>query len=352
MDSKKKKKTTIKKFLDIDGLSHLINLFTSFVASYAAPKNHNHDTTYAAKSHTHDDRYYTEAEVDNKLGGKAPTSHTHSIANVTNLQSQLDGKQPKGLYAASSHNHDASNITNGTVSADRLPVIPVSKGGTGRTTMVDSANALINSLSNGDATPTDKDYYICQYAGGGTTTTTYHRRSMSALWTWIKSKCDAIYQAKGSYASSSHTHTWSQITGRPSIPSALTYMPVGYVYISWSSTSPASLFGGSWTAITGRFPYFNAGTGQGGSNSHTLSVNEMPSHNHRYNNYDWLVYIGKAGAGGDNAPQQFVPQGSYCLMSGQGRMLAANISGVNTGGNAAHNNMPSYQTLYAWRRTA
>lgn len=81
-------------------------------------------------------------------------------------------------------------------------------------------------------------------------------------------------------------------------------------------------------------------------------MNELPSHNHRYNNYDWLVYIGKAGAGGDNAPQQFVPQGSYCLMGGQGRMRAANISGVNTGGNAAHNNMPSYQTLYAWRRTA
>lgn len=36
--------------------------------------------------------------------------------------------------------------------------------------------------------------------------------------------------------------------------------PVGSVYMSYTSTSPASLFGGNWTAITGHFPYFNNGT--------------------------------------------------------------------------------------------
>lgn len=53
----------------------------------------------AASSHTHDDRYYTEAEIDEKvstlntaINGKANSSHTHTIANVTNLQTTLDGK--------------------------------------------------------------------------------------------------------------------------------------------------------------------------------------------------------------------------------------------------------------------
>ena len=32
----------------------------------------------AASGHTHDDRYYTESEIDSKLGGKANTNHSHS----------------------------------------------------------------------------------------------------------------------------------------------------------------------------------------------------------------------------------------------------------------------------------
>ena len=67
--------------------------------------------------------------------------------------------------------------------------------------------------------------------------------------------------------------------------------PVGAIYISYYSTSPASLFGGTWLAITGRFPYFNAGTDTGGSNTHTLTEAEMPAHKHRlgleYGN-DWV----------------------------------------------------------------
>ena len=55
----------------------------------------------------------------------ASESHTHSISNVTNLQSTLDGKQPKGDYATSkaltdglagkantSHTHAISAVTN------------------------------------------------------------------------------------------------------------------------------------------------------------------------------------------------------------------------------------------------
>ena len=49
-------------------------------------------------------------------------------------------------------------------------------------------SALINKLSTGTATPTDADYYVAQYAGGGTSTTTFHRRPVSALWTYMKSK--------------------------------------------------------------------------------------------------------------------------------------------------------------------
>ena len=55
----------------------------------------------------------------------ASESHTHSISNVTNLQTALDGKQPKGDYATTtalteglagkantSHTHAIANVTN------------------------------------------------------------------------------------------------------------------------------------------------------------------------------------------------------------------------------------------------
>jgi hypothetical protein len=54
-------------------------------------------------------------------------------------------------------------------------------------------STLINKLDTGSSTPVDADYYISQYVGGGTTTTSYHRRPMSALWSYVKSKADSVY---------------------------------------------------------------------------------------------------------------------------------------------------------------
>lgn len=126
-------------------------------------------------------------------------------------------------------------------------------------------------------------------------------------------------------------------------PSLLSVYPVGSVYISYTSTSPASRFGGSWSAITGRFPYFNAGTGTGGSNTHTLSISQMPAHQH-------ASYTRKAS---DEA------KGYALTYNGNGFMDRCMISGTSTqgmttwvGGGGSHNNMPQYQSFYAWRRTA
>lgn len=86
--------------------------------------------------HTHDDRYYTETEMNTKLNGKANSSHTHSISNITNLQSALDEKahlvhNHDNLYyteaeideklngkADSSHTHNISDVTGLSTSLD------------------------------------------------------------------------------------------------------------------------------------------------------------------------------------------------------------------------------------------
>lgn len=84
-------------------------------------------------------------------------------------------------------------------------VIDAAHGGTGKTSLLGSANALINALDNDTSTPVDADYFISQYVNGGTTTTTYHRRPMSALYDYMKGKMDSIYQAKGTIPIASST---------------------------------------------------------------------------------------------------------------------------------------------------
>lgn len=98
---------------------------------------------FAPKSHSHDDRYYTEAEMDGKLNSKV-------------------------------NNNEAG------------------------------ANGLINKLSTADGIPNDATVFISQHNDGKTAS--YYRRPISTLWTYIKSKADSVYQPKGSYAASSHTH--------------------------------------------------------------------------------------------------------------------------------------------------
>src|SRR5690606_16420680 len=70
----------------------------------------------AAASHTHTAAQVTDLDVDAvegltaELVGKADASPTHDIADVTSLQDALDGKQAAGSYAAASHTHTAAQV--------------------------------------------------------------------------------------------------------------------------------------------------------------------------------------------------------------------------------------------------
>lgn len=110
--------------------------------------------------------------------------------------------------------------------------------------------------------------------------------------------------------------------------------PVGSVYLSFESTSPASLFGGSWTQITNRFLYAAQGSNTtGGEENHTLEFSEIPAQ------YLWA----SSKYGKTPAIESLLSTGSYYGLYSQ-------FSDDEVG--RPHNNMPPYITCYVWRRTA
>ena len=104
-------------------------------------------------------------------------------------------------------------------------VIDAAHGGTGQTSLLNSANALINALDNGTSTPVDADYFI---TGGAT----YHRRPMSALYAYMKGKMDSVYQAKGTVPMASST-----VLGGVKVGSGLTIASDGTLNHSNSITA-------------------------------------------------------------------------------------------------------------------
>jgi hypothetical protein len=134
--------------------------------------------------------------------------------------------------------------------------------------------------------------------------------------------------------------------------SPLDAYPVGSIYMSTASTSPATLFGGTWVAWgAGRVPVgvdaaqveFDAVEETGGEKTHTLTVAELASHNHTMN------IAGNGGlylVGGATPQEGLLGSGTNYVTALDTRSTASNGSG------AAHNNLQPYITCYMWKRTA
>ena len=135
-----------------------------------------------------------------------------------------------------------------------------------------------------------------------------------------------------------YSGAWSAWTN-----TALDAYPVGSYYISGNSTSPASLFGGTWHRIESRFLWGAPSTSTlgltGGEMTHTLTLGEMPSHTHM------LDLTSTAGTG------SFTTE--YLAYTKTGGTTYSNDKAMaSEGGDEAHNNMPPYVNVAIWRREA
>ena len=115
--------------------------------------------------------------------------------------------------------------------------------------------------------------------------------------------------------------------------------PVGTIYLSVNDINPTVLFGfGEWEAIKDRFLLgagdLYGGGATGGEETHTLTIDEMPSHLHKISST--LMWANKTGD---------VQAGTKTYHERSGKQTTQ-----PAGGNQPHNNMPPYLAVYIWKR--
>ena len=122
--------------------------------------------------------------------------------------------------------------------------------------------------------------------------------------------------------------------------------PVGTIIKTVRNVNPSTYLEGTWVAWgTGRVPVgvdpsqteFNTVEKTGGAKTVTLTVNQIPSHQHSYTSGD--IYVG----------EDYYEDGSF--YGGDGHLVNGATTG-STGGGQAHNNLQPYITCYMWKRTA
>ena len=126
--------------------------------------------------------------------------------------------------------------------------------------------------------------------------------------------------------------------------------PIGSVYISVNNVNPSSLFGGTWEQFAAGRTLVGIDTSDddfktvektGGEKTHTLTVDEMPSHMHNImTNANWnsLDSTYNHLARGSNGTDELK----------DGTEFGARASG----GSQPHNNLQPYITCYMWKRIA
>lgn len=130
--------------------------------------------------------------------------------------------------------------------------------------------------------------------------------------------------------------------------------PVGSIFMKATDTdNPGKVIGDTWVQIQGKFLLGASSSyaikSTGGAATHTLTVKEMPTHRHSLVETN-PICGNKAGWSYDSSAGDKLFYGRYT-----GERLVSNFIGdntISTGGGQPHNNMPPYQVVAIWERTA
>lgn len=241
---------------------------------------------------------------------------------------------------------DTAPVKAATGASDYVPIVDMDDGGQMKKIL--AKNLLVRAEEAYDLASETYDLgaAVAQIANNAKTAAGTAQTTANDAKTAASTAQSTANTAKtaASNAQSRADSAYSLANGKPSL---LSCWPVNSIYISYSHTSPASLFGGSWTRIEGRFLFGTGTTGtignMGGETQHTLVSTELPAHAHY-----GIFYTGSNGSVTLNT-------GSYgyrlSWTSSAGKGVDELRTGF-TGSNVAHNNMPPFINVAVWRRTA
>lgn len=269
-----------------------------------------------------------QATADGKAnashGNHVPTTQTANNATFLRNDNTWQKVTPANIGAATAS--EVSSLSQkiddlGTVAIE--DIVPISKGGTGSSS---GATGLKNLFAAGQ-TVLSSNQYGSTLPSSASEGTVFFKKSTGTV-------------------ADMDTNLVSELM--------LTMYPVGSIYMSVNSTSPASLFGGTWSQLKDRFllgagsSYSNGATG--GAATHTLIIDEMPPHRHSFQDgshtFLWGDGVGTVNINGTQAVAAAASGNSLYTIQGTWTLTNA------TGGGWAHNNMPPYLVVYMWKRTA
>ena len=128
--------------------------------------------------------------------------------------------------------------------------------------------------------------------------------------------------------------------------------PVGSLYMSFNSGSPAAFMTGTWEQIVGKFLYCNNSGGvEGGESSHSHSLESGGALIDVIGTDNWINIA--TTANGDLLGT-FVPAQKYAYLSNQTNpSVETAFHPIKLTGNTdAQQSLPPYLTIYAWKRIA
>lgn len=177
-----------------------------------------------------------------------------------------------------------------------------------------------------------------------------------------------IYSTRSGESTDELTNLIRRIVKEETEQNNLKIYPVGSIYISTNSTNPSEFIGGTWESYGQGRTLIGAGTGTdgnsesieflenttGGEYNHTLTVNQMPSHNHISR-----IYLNQPGYS-QTIPEHY----SYYNYTGYGNRIIYTATALGNknmwsigpstenGGNESHNNIQPYIVTYMWKRVS